>query len=117
MRYLVFLTCLLMLLACEGSEQVKTDPSFNADVQPVFTANCVSCHSGSAPAGNYDLSSRTGVLGGGTDTIPNVIAANADSSKLFQMLDAGLMPKNSQPLDAMKVATVRNWINKGARDN
>jgi hypothetical protein len=108
----------ILTLACQKSEQVKTDPSFKDDVQPILSASCATsgCHSGAAPSGSYDLSSRAGAMGNGSDTIPNVIPGNADSSKLYQRIDYGEMPP-SAPLDNMKSATIRNWVNKGAKDN
>jgi len=116
MRDFSLLAAIAALLACAGSQQPKPDPSYSSDVQPVFNANCVSCHSGAAPTGSYDLSGRTGALGNGSDTLPNVIAGNADSSLLYRRLSEGTMPP-SGPLDLMDITTVRNWIDRGARDN
>jgi len=119
MRHFV-LPCLLIVLiitlACSRSQQAETDPSYATDVRPVFNTNCVSCHSGAAPAGSYDLSSRAGALGDGSDTVPNVVPGDAVSSLLYRRLDEGTMPP-SGPLDLMDVTTVRNWIDKGAKDN
>jgi mono/diheme cytochrome c family protein len=117
MRYLLALAFLVLLAGCDQGAPINTDPSYQDDIQPIFTANCVGCHSGAVPSGDYDLSSRTGCLGDGSDTIANVLAGSADSSRLFQMLDQGLMPKNAPALDQAKIALVRNWINKGAKDN
>ncbi len=117
MRYLTTCAFVLLLVGCDQGGPVNTDPSFSDDVQPIFTASCVGCHSGAAPSGDYDLSSRAGCLANGTDTVPNVMAGSADSSLLFQVLDLGAMPRNSPKLDDAKIALVRNWINKGAKDN
>jgi hypothetical protein len=99
---------------------VPTDPSYANDVQPIFNASCLSCHSGTSPSGGYSLASRAGALGNGSDTVPNVIPNSADSSKLYRRVvgtEAPQMPLGQAPLDTVKTATIRNWIDKGAKDN
>lgn len=115
---IVLVLAVLAAIGCESSEQVKNDPSFADDVKPIFTSSCATsgCHADSNPKGNYVLTSRAGALGNGSDTVPNVIPGDSDSSLLYQRIDLGDMPP-SGPLDAMKSATIRNWINQGAKDN
>jgi len=111
----------LLLLACRGTPgPVPADPSYAADVQPVFNSNCISCHGATAPSGNYSLTSRAGALGTGSDSIPNVIPGSAGSSKLYLRVtgdEAPRMPQGGAPLDSVETGTVRNWIDKGAKDN
>jgi mono/diheme cytochrome c family protein len=118
MRLLVLLSACLLYGACDStpSNQVKADPSYSADIQPIFNAHCVACHSGSGSSGNYDLSTRAGALGTGSDSLPNVIAGDAMLSLLFTRLDAGTMPPSGR-LDTVDIFNVRNWINQGAKDN
>ena len=121
MKYCLALAA-VMALACQQSEQVKTDPSYAADVKPILTASCATsgCHAGAAAAGSYDLTTHAGALAGGTDTLPNVVPGQADSSKLYLRIagyETPQMPQGGTPLDDMKAATIRNWINKGAKDN
>ncbi len=117
-----FLVLAVLVCACQKSEQVKTDPSFKDDIRPIFAASCATsgCHSGGSPSGNYDLTSRAGALGTGTDTTPNVIPGKADSSTCYRRItgdETPQMPQGATPLDNMKSATIRNWINQGAKDN
>ncbi len=119
---LILVFVAVLAIACQKSEQVKTDPSFRDDVQPIFDASCATsgCHSGATPSGSYDLTSHAGTLGTGTDTIPNVIAGSADSSKCYRRItgdETPQMPQGATPLDNMKSATIRNWINQGAKNN
>ncbi len=59
-------------------------------------------------------------MGNGSDTRPNVVAGSADSSKLYRKV-AGVetpqMPLGQSPLDTVKQQTIKNWIDKGAKDN
>jgi hypothetical protein len=92
--------------------------TFARDIQPLLSASCLPCHSGGPDAASrsYDLSRYEGVMGCGTDSIPNVIPGNPDSSKLHQSLEAGRMPPSGR-LDAAKIGLVRSWIAAGARND
>lgn len=123
MKFLV-LALAITMLALSGCttvpSDVPADPSYATDVQPIFNARCLSCHSGTSPSGDYSLASRAGTLGNGSDTVPNVIPGSADSSKLYRRItgaETPQMPPGQPALDTVKTATVRNWIDKGARDN
>uniref|UniRef100_A0A7C4CD82 Cytochrome C Planctomycete-type domain-containing protein n=1 Tax=candidate division WOR-3 bacterium TaxID=2052148 RepID=A0A7C4CD82_UNCW3 len=117
---LAVLVCALLLACGKSPRPVPDDPSFTADVQPVFNSHCISCHGATNPSGDYSLTSRTGALGSGSDSVPNVIPGSADSSKLYLRMtgaETPLMPAGGPALDSIKTGTVRNWVNKGARDN
>jgi len=130
MKYVVAIAAVLLLIGCGGGEkpQAQTPPtdsarpavveaSFAKDVAPIFAANCMPCHSGAADAKSpYDLSRYEGVMGNGKDTVPNVLAGRADSSLLYMMLHEGKMPPTG-PLDAAKVATIKKWVDEGAKNN
>ena len=118
---LVPVVLLVVIPGCDAApSDVPADPSYAADVQPIFSANCVTCHGTSSPSGGYSLTSYAGATGPGSDTVPNVIPSSADSSKLYRRVTGTEMPKMplGQPaLDTVKTATIRNWIDKGAKDN
>lgn len=115
------LAMLPAFLGCTTApSDVPADPSYSSDIQPIFNSSCITCHSDAAPSGAYSLSSRAGALGAGSDTVPNVVPDNADSSKLYRRIigtEAPQMPPGQAPLDTVKTATIRNWIDKGAKDN
>jgi len=112
---------LLALLGCTTTPSgVPADPSYSTDVQPIFNGSCVTCHGDASPAGGYSLTSRAGAIAGGSDSVPNVVPNDAASSKLYRRISGAetpQMPPGQAPLDTVKTATVRNWIDKGAKDN
>jgi mono/diheme cytochrome c family protein len=112
---------MLALSGCETApSEVPADPSYATDVSTFFGANCITCHGTSSPSGGYSLTSYAGATGTGSDTIPNVVAGSADSSTLYRRIigtETPTMPLGQPALDTVKTATVRNWINKGAKDN
>jgi mono/diheme cytochrome c family protein len=83
--------------------------SYSKDIQPIFTASCMPCHSGADAKARYDLTAYDKV-------VTLVVAGKADSSKLFSVLNDGKMPPPGK-LDAAKLATIRRWIAQGAKNN
>ena len=93
--------------AVDGTRQCLT---WKEDIAPLFSEQCVSCHSGQAPAGNYDLTSYLGVLGDGTHSSPNAVAGNAQS-----VLLEPLHPQNDAAMTVHSdfsglYEKVRTWV-------
>jgi mono/diheme cytochrome c family protein len=112
---------LLIAVACKNNPSgVPADPSYATDVQTIFNDHCVTCHGNSSPQAGYSLTGHAGALGNGSDTIPNVIAGRADSSKLYRKvegIETPQMPYGLPPLGSTKLGIIRNWIDKGAKNN
>ncbi len=83
---------------------------------PVFQDNCTRCHGASRQNGGLRLDSYALLMQGGTDGAV-VAPGDADSSLLVELVTSGEMPKNSAPLSAEEIATIRQWIDSGALDN
>jgi uncharacterized membrane protein len=103
--------------------------SLAADVQPIFDANCTSCHSGSfAPKG---MSLAPGVAFMDTVSIDSmevpevarVLPGDPDNSYLFWKITDNpsiigeSMPRNSPPMTPREIRMIRRWIEQGALDN
>ena len=121
MKFLALLPALLAVIGCTTTpSDVPADPSYASDIQTIFNNHCIQCHGNSSPPAGYSLTSFAGVTGNGSDSIPNVVAGNADSSKLYRKvkgIETPQMPYGQPPLDSVKLETVENWINKGAKNN
>ena len=81
----------------------------------VFSANCVSCHSGPTPAAHYDLSSYLGVLGipmpldpNYTNPSPPAVAGN-ESSRLVKVLDPATADATHAPFTHLH-PDVAQWV-------
>lgn len=110
------------------------EPSFAADVQPIFTARCAlgGCHTPLSHRGGLALDAAHSyeqtvnvpslLLGG---AMLRVKPADTDSSWLLRMvqpdsvrrLGRSRMPLASTPLTDGQIATIANWIRQGARRN
>ena len=85
---------------------------FSTDIQPIFTENCILCHTSSLqpdlrPGNAYD------------SLLPDyVIPGNAEASKLYQNLPGIGHPDRSVPdLSGEEIALIKKWIDDGAEDN
>ncbi|MFN3729203.1 MAG: PSD1 and planctomycete cytochrome C domain-containing protein [Fimbriimonadaceae bacterium] len=92
------------------------NPTFAADVLPIFRAHCVSCHSASEPSGGLDLSSAAGAKRGGVSG-PLVIARNLkDSLLMIRVLGTDgqdRMPMGFAPLTPVQMSAIEGWIMAG----
>ena len=85
---------------------------YEDEIQPIFNANCTSCHGGS---GGLVLTSYSDLMGNDV-----VDPGDSAASKLIQRLKgtSGIqMPKNQDPLDEATINLIETWINEGALDN
>lgn len=113
-------------------DAVVDDPSFAADLQPIFTARCAtsSCHSLAVhqaglvlvPGHAYD--SLVGIPARLAPGLARVEPGAPDVSFLMVVLSdtadrfgVPRMPLGQRPLTANQIATIRNWIARGARRN
>ena len=85
--------------------------SYAADLQPYFNSNCTGCHEGSNPPKGVNLTSYQQVMVGG-DGGAIVIPTDPDGSVLVQQLEDG--HRNQSAGD---IATIRTWIQEGAKNN
>lgn len=83
--------------------------SFSADIMPILSDFCVSCHNASAPSGGVVLNTYNGVK------------AVADNGRLvgsvFHMPGFSPMPPSGTRLDECKLNKIKAWVNAGAPAN
>ena len=113
------LISLLLLVGCYNDKEyilypetnctAPANPSFQADIAPVMTQHCVSCHAGGFASGNVILDSYTEVK------------KYADNGKLAGTITwaSGFspMPKNGNKLSSCHIQAIQAWIAAGALNN
>ncbi|MBZ5633053.1 MAG: hypothetical protein LAO55_07985 [Acidobacteriia bacterium] len=90
--------------------------NYYRDIEPILTANCVSCHQAAMAAGGLRVDAPENVLQGGASG-PAVIPGKAQRSLLYTRLTdttAKRMPPAST-LTEEQLALIRAWINLGAK--
>lgn len=83
-----------------------TNVTFKLSVQPIFTANCVSCHS-TANAASF----------GGGVKLQEYSDVNTNKNQAYDAIINGRMPKNGGKLDKCSIDLLRIWISSGAPNN
>jgi hypothetical protein len=91
----------------------------SADIQPVFTTNCVGCHSTGGIAPDLDTTLSYNAL-----TTGNYISTSSPSSSILyqEIISGGGMNKHvtspTPPIQASTfISNVLTWIQQGAKNN
>ncbi len=91
---------------------------FVRDVRPILEANCYACHSGAQPKSQLRLDRKSAAMKGGMSG-PVIIAGDSKDSRLIHrvlgMDGEARMPFGKQPLSDAQIATLKRWIDQGAR--
>ncbi|MDX1946267.1 MAG: PSD1 and planctomycete cytochrome C domain-containing protein [Pirellulaceae bacterium] len=106
--------CAIWLLAADWL--LAAQPlTFERDVRPILKAHCFDCHGDQEKhEGNLDLR-LVRLIGQGGDSGPALVAGKATESLLVQRIAAGEMPPEGKHLPAKDLATLKAWIDQGAK--
>jgi hypothetical protein len=101
-----------------GSLQAADTVSFVGQVRPILAERCFACHNPSNRSGKFSVESVALLLAGGASG-QAIQPGHPDESLLIRIIsgDKPRMPKAGAPLKAEQVATLRRWIEQGARDD
>ncbi len=83
--------------------------SFSANVQPILSQDCASCHTGASAENGVELDSYIGVT---TTVTPELLM---DCMKHTN--GAKPMPQGKPKLNDCKIATIQKWISEGMLNN
>ena len=89
---------------------------FTAEVAGILKEHCVKCHGGEKTKGDFDLSTREGLLLGGADglAVKPFAAAESRLLKLMRHEEKPKMPEKQDRLSDAVIAKVAEWIDLGA---
>ena len=96
----------------------KEPVAYEKEIEPIFKAKCVACHTGKELKGKFDVSSYATVMKGGAHG-PAVVASKSAASRLT--LQAGkvqkpfMPPDDETPLSPQELALIKLWIDQGAK--
>jgi hypothetical protein len=85
------------------------NPTFNANIGPIFVAHCIVCHSGPGATAGLDLSTYTSVIKGSVNG-PVIVFGNSAGSKLVQIQNS----LHFANLSAAELELVKRWIDANA---
>jgi len=84
-------------------------PDFDRDVAPLLAEHCLSCHAGPKPRGDLDLTRKAAAMAEG-----RITPGDPAKSALWLQVQTGEMPPK-KPLPAAAKATLKAWIESGAK--
>ena len=84
-----------------------TNVTYTLKIAPVFTANCLSCHSNSTYISN----------GGGVVKLQYYVDVKANLNQAYSDILIGKMPKGGAKLDDCTISLLTIWKNAGAPNN
>ncbi len=90
---------------------------FLRDIQPIFQAACINCHSARKAMGQLRLDDKSLALKGGLSGAVIVPGHSQHSRLLARLLGAGgeaRMPLGRDPLSPAQIDLIRRWIDQGA---
>src|SRR5436190_3914382 len=93
--------------AAEGGDAAAV-ARFTSDVRPILVQHCVKCHGGEKTKGEFDLTTRGGLLHPGHEG-PNVVPGDSRKSRLMKFVrheDEPYMPAKADQLPADAIAKI-----------
>ena len=85
---------------------------YEDEIQPIFTANCTSCH---GVSGGLTLTSYSNLMG--NDVVNPFDSAASELIQRLKGTSEPQMPQNKDPLGAQIITLIATWIQEGAKDN
>ena len=90
--------------------------SFSAEVMPILERYCWECHSEQNTELGLRLDSYEGVMAG-SDYGTVVEPGDPAGSLLVDMVEAGDMPEEGDPVPPEELEIIKTWIAEGAQNN
>jgi len=90
--------------------------SFSTEVLPLLETYCWECHSEESAELGLKLDTYEGVMAG-SDYGTVVEPGDPDGSLLVDMVAAGDMPEDGDPMPAEELDIIKAWIAEGAENN
>ncbi|MEM1085322.1 MAG: DUF1553 domain-containing protein [Verrucomicrobiota bacterium] len=114
---------ILLAGALGGAAELRAELSFNKDIRPILSNACFACHGPDEEerAADLRLDTREGALADLGNGFFAVVPGDPDKSELIYRVTSDdedeVMPppKHGKPLTADQIATLRQWIEEGAK--
>jgi hypothetical protein len=90
--------------------------SFADQIMPILVASCTECHSEENAELGLKVDTYEGIMAG-SDYGTVVEAGDPDGSLLLEMMIAGDMPEDGDPVSPENIELFRTWIAEGALNN
>ncbi len=102
--------------ADHAAQMAQSAELFKSQVRGLLTQNCLKCHGGEKTKGEFDLTTREGLLKGG-ESGPAIVAGKPGESLLIRLIrheDEPNMPADAVKLPDASIDQISAWIASGA---
>lgn len=110
---------MFVLTALAACQLDADEVSFIRDVAPILLGRCAGCHGEKKTEGGYRLNTFDNLVRPGDSGEQSVVVGKPGDSELFRRVfesDEELrMPQQDDPLSEKEIATIREWIEAGAK--
>jgi mono/diheme cytochrome c family protein len=115
--FLFFIAFVMLFPSCYYDKEETLYPfqkcdtahvTYSQTIVPIFSANCIVCHTSNNPGGNVALDSYAG---------SQVVAANGKLIPAIDHTGPFPMPKGGSILDQCSIDMIKKWVAGGALDN
>lgn len=107
-----------VLILLGWSQNAAPTVDFARDVHPIIATHCLGCHSAEKRSGGLSLATYADIIDGGRSGAV-VRPSNSANSLIIARLTGTTqpqMPFGLDPLTPEQIATIRTWIDQGARE-
>ena len=115
----LLLACLAPPCAAQEMKEEEKPLTYDDDVLPILRANCIGCHNNDKQSGGLNMVQFAALMqGGGSGEV--VSAGDGEYSYLYMLAAHEAepkMPPNGAKMAAADLATLKKWIDTGAREN
>ncbi len=104
------------LPADHAAQMARSVELFKTDVRDLLVRNCLQCHGGEKTSGEFDLSTREGLIKGGEQG-PAIVVGKPAESRLLRLIrheDEPHMPAEGDKLPGAAIEQIEAWIASGA---
>ena len=108
-NYRILITAMFFLITAPC---FADDPTFEADVLPILTKNCLGCHGGLRQRAELDMRTIPSLLKGGKSGTA-AKSGHVDASLMWKRIVADEMPKGEDKLKPADKKIIRDWIAVG----
>jgi len=99
-----------------AAKMAKGTELFKKQVRAILVGRCLKCHGGESTESEFDLTSREGLLKGGSNG-PAIVIGKPLESRLYRLaaqLEEPFMPEDGAQLSPIALEKIAQWIELGA---
>ncbi len=118
-RWLAIVGILSFTSLCSAAQITSGTIDFDRQIAPILSARCAMCHDAEKRSGGLSLATYPDVLNGGRSGTA-IRPGNGSRSLIMQRITGQTeprMPFGGKPLSEAEIASIKTWIDEGARPN